>query len=187
MFHFLNRLMRGVVLACWLAAAWVVWTHRDRGKPLVDYFSLWKGSNWSAPEPLPRMPGTGVRMLGNINFQIRTDAGLAWNVGLVGADTNAWAKGAEGRRLALDLREALSNSVVGNRLELAVTVTNSSTRTGLGFGYVDGTNSLLLGWVGKGWVKVDEAACRALPIREQYALRVAERQAREAGLGVWAK
>jgi len=187
MFHFLNRLMRGCVLACWLGAAWVVWSHRDRAKPLLDYFALWKGSNWSAPAPLPRMAGTGVRMLGPVNFQMRTEEDQAWNVGLVGADTNGWSRGAEGRRLALELRGALSNSVVGGRVELAVTLTNPPTRTGLGFAYLDGTNSLLQGWVERGWVKVDEAACRALPISEQYALRMAERRAREAGLGVWAK
>jgi hypothetical protein len=74
--------------------------------------------------------------------------------------------------------------LIGRPIEFAFTQTNV-TRTGLGYLYIDSTNSVLLGLVEAGRCGVKTPETRVLPLQEQYQLRVAERQARTAKEGRW--
>lgn len=186
MFHFLNRCLQACVWLFWLSViAALVW-QRERARPALDYAILWKQANWSSPPELPRMRGTITRVLGNTTFYLRSDDSRIWSIGQQGCDTNALPQGVEGLRLSLETYRLLTNTLVGQPIELAFTRTNT-TRTALGFIYLQETNSLLLQLVSEGRCTVLPDETRALPIREQYRLRIAERQARREARGMWAR
>lgn len=183
MFIFLNRVVRGVVIAFWLAAAFLMWSQRERALPLVDQYQLWRDVNWSQPSPLPRMEATVVRSLGETSVQLKAVDGVLWNVGLVGGETNGLPLTAAGFKWSAEARRELAGRLAGRRVEFAWTRTNV-TRTALGFLYVDGTNSLV-GAVQDGLLVLKPEDVRVLPVREQYALRLADRAARADGAGRW--
>ncbi len=185
LFQFLNRCLRAFVWLCWLAAAAGLWMQRDRALPLVDYFVIWQDVKWARPAPLPRMEGRVVRVLGETMVQFRSNAGVTWNLGLQGCETNGLPSGLEGVRLVVDTRKQLGTLLDGRSVEFALTVTNAS-RTGLGYLYTDKTNSVLEALVSEGRCGVKTEETRVLPIGEQYRLRVAERRARADGMGRWA-
>ena len=185
MFRFLNRCLRAFVWVCWLGAGLTLWVQRERARPIVDYFLIWRDANWSSPAPLPRMSGKVVRTLSDSIVQFRADDGIIWNLGLQGCETSGPPFGVEGGRFVSDTRRQLGTLVEGRPVEFALTITNAM-RTGLGYFYLEQTNSVLLRLVEDGRFGVKTADTRALPIREQYQLKVAERKARSEGVGRWA-
>ncbi len=184
MFHFLNRCLRAFVWACWLGAGVALWFQREQARPLVDYFVIWRDANWSSPAPLPRMSGKVVRVLGESIVQFRADDGIVWNLGLQGCETNGPPLGIEGIRFGAETRRHLRTNVEGRPVEFALTITNAM-RTGLGYFYLEKSNSVLLRLVEDGRCGVKFAETRVLPIREQYRLRATERRARADGVGRW--
>ena len=185
LFQFLNRCLRAFVWLCWLGAAAGLWMQRDRALPLVDYFVIWRDTNWSTPAPLPRMGGRVVRVLGETMVQFRSDSGVTWNLGLQGCDTNGLPPGLEGLRLVGETRKQLGTLLEGRPVEFALTVTNAS-RTGLGYLYTEATNSVLDRLVTEGRCGVKAEETRVLPIGEQSRLRVEGRRGRSEGVGRWA-
>jgi hypothetical protein len=184
MFHFLNRCLHGFIWMCWIAAAAALWTQREHARPVVDYAVILRDANWSSPPLLPRFSGKVTRVLGESIVQFKADDGTVWNLGLQGCETNGLPAGIEGLRFVAETRRHLTNALVGRPVEFAFTQTNV-TRTGLGYFYLDSTNSVLLGLVEAGRCGVKTPETRVLPLREQYQLRVAERQARTAKEGRW--
>lgn len=183
MFILLNRLVKGFVIACWIAAAAALWSQRERARPLVDQYQLWHDVNWSQPPALPRMEAVVVRSFSETSIQMKAPDGRLWNVGLLGLGTNDVPFSRDGLRWAGATRTNLSRSLAGRQVQFAWTVTNI-TRTGLGFVYVDGTN-FLAGAVREGLVVLKPEDARVLPVQEQYALRLADRAARASGSGRW--
>ena len=98
MFIFLNRVLKGFVIAGWLAAAVALWWHREQARPLLDQYQLWHDVNWSQPPPLPRMDAVVVRVLGATSVQLRAPDNRLLNVGLVALDTNGLPQSVAGLR-----------------------------------------------------------------------------------------
>ena len=186
MFRFLNRCLRAVIWGFWIAMAVLVWSQREHARPLVDYYVLWQDLNWTRPPELPRMSGTVTKVLGEGIVQVRTPAGVAWNLGQQGHDTNGIPVSREGLQFVAENRRLFGEHLMGREVQFAFTQTNAVLRTGLGFLYTDATNSVLAHFVKEGRWSVKPTESRLLPLREQYELRVGERRAREAALGRWA-
>ncbi len=184
MFIFLNRLLKGFVIASWLAAAVALWSQRERARPLVDQYQLWHDVNWSQPSPLPRIDVTAVRMVGATTVQLRTPDRQLLNAGLLALDASGVPLNPAGMRWATGITTNLARRLAGRNVGFAYTLTNAS-RTGLGFLIVDGTN-LVHEAVREGWFALKPEEARVLPVAEQYQLRLEDRAARAAGAGRWA-
>lgn len=185
MFRFLHRCLHAVLWAFWLAMAFLLWRERERARPLVDYYVLWRDSGWARATPLPRMTGTVVKVIGDGVVQFRSDSGVTWNLGQQGIGTNALPPTPESAKFVVETRRMLAARLERQPVEFAFTQTNA-LRTGLGYFYLQQTNSLLHSFVEEGRWTVKTSDTRILPLREQYRLRLAERRARESTNGVWA-
>jgi hypothetical protein len=186
MFHWLNRIVRGVIILGWCAAAYGVWTQRERARPAVDYYALFRDADWQRPPPLPRWNGEFVRMVSPGLVELVDERGAKWRFGLQGlatvnpdlpphAPTNRWFLKQNYTNLMRELK--------GASLEIGVISTNLD-RTGVGFLYR--TNHLAhVDWVETGRYRLRPQECRMLPLPEQYALRLADREARRTTAGIW--
>ncbi len=186
LFQWLNRLLRLAIAVGWCAAAYGVWTQRERARPAVDYYTLWRDAGWQRPDPLPRWSGEFRRPVSPGVVEAVDEHQSRWKFGLRGlatvnpedprhAATNRWF-----------LRQTLTNltrELAGLPIEIG-TVGSAEGRTGSGFLYVDG-HLVQAGWVRAGRYRLRVEDCRVLPLSEQYELRVAEREARRERLGLW--
>jgi len=57
MFFFLNRLVKLGVLGLWLAGGYWIWTQRERGLPIWDYYQVWDAAGRKEPAELPTFEG----------------------------------------------------------------------------------------------------------------------------------
>jgi len=187
MFHWLNRIVRAVLFLCWCAAAYGLWTQRERARPAVDYYGLFRDAGWQRPEPLPRWNGEFLRLLSPGLLEAVDAGGSKWRFGLQGlatvnpdlpphTATNRWF-----------LRQNLTNllrELQKSPIEIGIISTNAD-RTGTGFLYQ--TNRLRhIDWVEAGRYRLRPEDCRSLPLSEQYALRLADRKAQQSRAGIWA-
>ena len=189
MFLFLHRVMKLGVFALWLGMAYLLWQQRERGRPLVDLYVGWRDAGYQQPPPLPRMDGTVMRVLGESTIQFKATNGVTYNLTIAGT-TNSGPVAAGGpvrRQFAAETGSNLTARLVGRPVSFAYTLLQPN-RTGVGFAYV-GTNelSVTVDLVAEGRGKLVTQALRVLPLREQLALRAADRAAQAGRQGVWAE
>lgn len=185
MFLFLNRLMKAGVFALWLAGAFWLWTERERGRPLLDYYEVWTAAGYRQPEPLPRFQGTFVRAVSDTAVYVRDPQGRIWSFGLIGVSgVDPAARDAQSLKFAAATRTNLTSRLAQLPVQLAFTVTNAN-RTGLGYLY-PGTNDagVAVELVAEGRWRLHPESARVLPLQEQVRLRAAERLARSNGRGL---
>ena len=186
MFQFLHRVMKLSVVALWLSMAFLVWQQRERGRPLVDLYEAWRDAGYQEPQPLPRLEGTVLRVLGENTIQLKATNGITYNLTMAGtADLGPVGTPEPGRRqFAAETSSNLSTRLVGQPVEFAYTLLQAN-HTGVGFAYV-GTNrlSVTLALVAEGRGKLMPQALRVLPLREQLALRAADRAAQAERQGL---
>ncbi len=195
MFLFLNRVMKTVVVGLWLAAAVWVWSERERGRSLLDWYQAWRDCGYTEPALLPAMDGSVVRVLAPSTVLFRDDGGSTFSLGMVG-----WIRPDENRTNPKALRiwsammmTNLTTRLAGQRCHFAcatlqtnwVGLQHAPSRTGTGFLYL-GTNSINLAFdlVTEGRIRISPTALQMLPLREQVAFRAAARRSSEAGTGL---
>lgn len=190
MFLLLNRVMRLGVALVLLGGVGLLWRERERARPAWDLLELWRDARWEWPAGPARVPVTGLGIYEPLGLQVRDTNGLPWNIGLAAVKpivplglAGRGARPAE-REAADAFRAHLLAAVKGQPLELAVTV-SSPSRTAVAFVQA-GPALLQQRLLAEGWVRLEPAEARLLPLREQYALRVAERTARREKRGGWA-
>lgn len=187
MFHWLNRTLRAFIVLCWCVAAYAVWTQRERARPAIDYYVLFRDAEWQRPDPLPQFAGEFRRLVSPGLIEVAAENGAKWRFGLAGlatvnpdlpphASTNRWFL----RQNYTNLTRELS----GAPIQIGLVNTNLD-RTGTGFLYR--SNRLVhVDWVRSGRYRLRPEDCRILPLREQYQLRLADREAQRAAAGIWA-
>ena len=191
MFLFLNRVMKVVVLGLWAAAAAWVWSERERGRPLLDWYQVWHDCGYTEPAPLPRLDGSVVRVLAPSTLLFREEGGATYSLGLVGwilPDANR-ADPKALRVWSAMMTSNLTQRLVGQTAHFAYATLQTNwvglprvpNRTGTGFLYL-GTNTLnlALDLVTEGKIRVSPAALQVLSLREQVAFRAAARRTPEA-------
>ena len=187
LFWKLHRAVQACFWLLWLLVAGFLYTQRALFVPAVDLAELW----WNQPRDqrgeLGQLSGRVTKVYDGDSFQLRDDKGLLYNYGLAGVTVpKPGAKASRLERAAAG--EALTNLtrvLVGEKVDLVVTLANPQNRTGLGLAQVGGTN--LNAWVlTEGWGRLNRDQIRALPLVEQFGLVSAERAARRRGAGVWA-
>ncbi|MFM8357571.1 MAG: hypothetical protein ACKOET_03355 [Verrucomicrobiota bacterium] len=163
----------------------------EHARPAWDYFELWRDANWAFADPPARVPVKGQGIYEPLSLQVRDTNGLPWNVGLAAVKplvplglTVRSPRPAE-REVGGAFRTNLLAAVKDQELELAVMVA-SPNRTAVAFVYA-GPELLQQRLLAEGWVRLEPAEARLLPLREQYALRLAERTARREKRGGWAE
>ena len=194
MFLFLNRVMKVVVLGMWAAAAAWVWSERERGRPLLDWYQVWHDCGYAEPAPLPRLDGSVVRVLAPSTLLFREEGGATYSLGLVGwilPDANR-ADPKALRVWSAMMTSNLTQRLVGQTGHFAyatlqtnwVGLQRAPNRTGTGFLYL-GTNTLNLAFdlVTEGKIRVSPAALQILSLREQVAFRAAARRTPEFRTG----
>ena len=189
MFLLLHRLMRLGVVALWLGLAFLLWEQRERGRPLVDLYEAWRDSGYQQPPALPRMEGRVARVLGENTIQFRTAEGETFNLTIAGA-TGGIAGPAQDisrRQFAAETCSNLTARFRGQPVSFAHTLLQPN-HAGVGFAYV-GTNqqNVTVELVAEGRGKLVKQALRVLPLREQAALRAADRAAQAGRKGLWAQ
>jgi|GEM_PF-2497763 len=186
MFKALHRLVQGILLLLLAGALWLLWEHRERGRPLVDLYVAWEGAGYHRPDPLPRSRGTVTRIVEENVVEVLDREGRTWNVGLNGLGA-VMGDGRDPvrRRFALATRTNLTERLIGRPVEMAWVTTNAN-RTALGFAYL-GTNYLNLAveLVETGRLRWIPEDTRMLPLLEQMRLRGADRRARIEKIGLW--
>lgn len=186
LFWTLHRAVKVLFWCFWLAVAGFVYTQRAALQPAVDLAELW----WNLPKDrsaeLAQISGRVTRLFAGDSLQVRTDEGVLFNYGLAGASVpkpgpKATTLEYQAARLS---QTNLSALVLGERVDIQVTLANPQNRTGLGLVRVGGTNvneALLR----SGWASLKREQIRALPLLAQYELVRAERLARHERLGLW--
>lgn len=197
MFLFLNRLMKALVIGLWIGAGAWVWSQREIGRPLLDYYQVWHECGYQEPPPLPRLEGSVERVLAPSTVIFRDTGGATFSIGLVG-----WV-GPDPAKTAPKAMKAWSTSMVavlsprwvGQPAHVAYTSLQTNWagyprapyRTGTGYLYL-GTNEVNVSaeLLAEGRIELTPQALQLLPLREQVAFRVASRQAaaRRASAGV---
>ncbi|MBX3732815.1 MAG: hypothetical protein KF791_09480 [Verrucomicrobiae bacterium] len=187
LFLALNRLLRALVVGLMLLGVWMLWERRERARPWLDLYVLWEACGYKAPPPVDTTPVLVVKVLAENVIQARDTNKVVWNVGLEGL-RGAVTDGDTPRlrKFAYATQTNLTGRLVGRTVDLAITQTLPD-RVARGFVY-EGTNasSLALELVASGRLRWVEDSTRMLPLREQVALRGADRRARDEGLGLWA-
>ncbi|MHB1306525.1 MAG: thermonuclease family protein [Limisphaerales bacterium] len=187
MFRILHRLYVAGLWLVWMLAAFAVYEQRALVAPLRELGELiWNQDRESSP-PRTRLVGTVRSVYSGDGFQLKDDAGYLFNYGLAGVD----APKAEAALSPLDLQTArgsrsnLAALLVDRRVEIEVTRANPETRTGLGLVRAEGTNLNTL-VLASGWAELRREQIRGLPLKEQFAMVLAEQSARRRGMGLWA-
>lgn len=179
--------MKLAVAALWAGMAFLLWQQRERARPLMDLYEAWRDAGYQEPPPLPRLEGTIVKALPGGALQIKDAKGQTYNLTLAGADGMDAGLSRDPMRLrrAAELRTNLTARLAGQPVEFAYTLLQPN-RTGVGFAYL-GTNqvNLTMDLVASGQAKIIDKAVHVLPLREQMALRAAERKAQTERLGLW--
>lgn len=187
LFWKLHRTVKAGFGLLWLLLVYFIYTQRAMLVPAYDLAELW----WNQPRDqrgeLAQLSGRVTKVYDGDSFQLRDEKGLLYNYGLAGVTMpKPGAKASRLERAAAG--EALTNLtrvVLGEKVDLTVTLANPQNRTGLGLAQVGGTN--LNAWVlTEGWGRLNRDQIRALSIVEQFGLVSAERAARRRGAGVWA-
>jgi hypothetical protein len=175
MFKTLNRLMKLAVVLAWAGAAFLLWTQRERGRPLLDLYLVWKESGYQSPEPLPRVRGDVTRVLAENRIILRGTNGLGYELILAGVPTMS-GNSPDRFKIVLQQRTNLAAQVVGRSAEFAYTLMQPA-RVGIGFLYVE-TNSVSLNveMAEAGKARLSDQVIRLLPLREQAAFRAAVRR-----------
>ncbi len=187
MFLALHRLLKLGVVTLWLGLAFLLWQQRERGRPLVDLYEAWRDSGYQQPPALSRMEGTVARVLGENTIQFKTADGQTFNLTIAGVIPGNASKVHDlaRRQFAAETCSNLTARFVGQPVSFAHTLLQPN-HTGVGFAYV-GTNqqNVTVELVAEGRGKLLPQALRVLPIREQLALRAADRAARAGRKGLW--
>lgn len=186
LFQWLNRLVRAVIVLGWCAAALGVWTQRERARPAVDYYVLWRDAGWQRPVPLPRWSGEFRRSISPGLLELVDDRQAKWRVSLRGLATVNPDDPRHGLTNRWFLRQVLTNvtrELTGKSLEIG-SVGTAGNREITGFVYREG-QLLQSAWVRAGWYRLRAEDCRILPLGEQYELRLAEREAQKQRAGLW--
>jgi len=186
MFRLLNRVVRMVLLLAWGAAAYGVWTQRERARPLVDYYQLFRDGGWQVPEPLPRWQGEFRRMIRPDVLEAVDAKGNSWRftvLGLATVNPDAAPDAGANRWFLQQVATNFTEYLKGATMDIGVTSTNTD-HTGVGFVY-RGAHLAQVDWVAAGWYRLRPGDCRTLPLDEQYALRLASREARRRAAGIW--
>ncbi len=188
MFLFLNRVMKALVIGLWIGAGAWVWSQREIGRPLLDYYQVWKDCGYQEPASLPRLEGAVERVLAPSTVLFRDTGGATFAMGLIG-----WV-GPDPAKTAPKAMKAWSTSMVavlsprwvGQPAHVAYTSVQTNWvgfprapyRTGSGYLYL-GTNEVNVSaeLLAEGRIELTPQGLQILPLREQVALRVVSRQA----------
>jgi hypothetical protein len=185
LFHLLNRAVRLTVALVWCVAFWAVWQHREQARPLVDFYELWRDVKFEFPKPLPRLTARVLRVNNATSLHLQDTNGAKWNIGLIGLAPNpAITQPREIRQRDREIVQWLGARLGNEPVEVAHTIL-TPLGTGLGFVY-QGTNLIQHELVREGRLQLMAEPARILPLREQYALRIADRKARAEEIGIWA-
>lgn len=188
MFLFLNRVMKASVIALWIAAGVWVWSQREVGRPLLDYYQVWHDCGYQEPPPLPRLDGSVERVLAPSTVVFRDTGGAVFTIGLIGwvGPDPAKTPPKVMKSWSTSMVEVLNPRLVGQPAHVSYTQLQTNWagyppkpyRTGTGYLYV-GTNTVNLAaeLVAEGRIEMTPQALQVLPLKEQIAFRVAARQA----------
>lgn len=185
MFFLIRRTLITLFWCFWACVAFYLYQQRARFEPAIDYATLWRNRDRNAPQEFPRLAGHVTRVLDSESVQLRTGHSDLWVFGFTGlAIPRATALSTpEQKQLATDARDLLARWLEDQDAIVRVTF-QTEQRTGLGIFLVGDTNANL-GLVAHGLAAVRPDYLRSLPVREQFELVQAEKQARRRGLGIW--
>jgi endonuclease YncB( thermonuclease family) len=185
MFRTLRKI---VTVGMWAFAVGVgLWVYQCRSvfEPLGDWVDVMVNRK-SVPQVFQeQISGTVTKVVDGGTFQLRDEQGRLHAIRLVGVDAPVFTGGLSRRAdlLAARSRTNLSSLVLSNQVVADLTHATPQ-RAGVGVVRSNGTN--INEMVARtGWGKVKRDHIRSLPVADQVRLIQSEREAREAGLGVW--
>jgi endonuclease YncB( thermonuclease family) len=188
LFWMLHRAVKALFWCFWLAVVGFLYTQRAALQPAVDFAELWWNLPADRPAQLARLSGRVTRLFAGDSLQLQDHQGWLFNYGLAGVSAPRPTPTATPmERLAAGACQTnLSQLVLGQRIEIDVTLANPQNRTGLGLVRVGGTNVNEM-MLRSGWASLKRGQIRVLPLLTQYELVRAERLARQRRLGLWAE
>jgi hypothetical protein len=186
MFRWMNRVYRALWVLAALAIAFLLWQQRGRMRPVIDYYQLWHNVDFNFPKEPERVPVELVRVLSETVVHVRDKDGVLWAVGLQAAEGisgQVLRRSEKARDWSQSVREEITEALEAGSLKVAM-VSRNPNRTASGFLYLD-EELYLEEMVSRGWVILKPEAARVLPLKQQHALRLADRHSRAQGLGLW--
>jgi len=182
--------LRRIVLTVFglLVAGLLVFLYQKRYvvQPVFDYYALWHASRAMEKAYMGELTGQATAVMSGDLFQVRGRDGLNYNFRLAGiqAPQRSLASSKELQRLASLSKSNLASLVLSNQVKVAFTYM-SEFHGGVGLAYVNETNNVNARMLEAGLAWINTNGLKALPLRDQYTLVLAERNARQQQLGGW--
>lgn len=186
MFRWLNRLYRALWILIGILILALLWNQRYRVLPAKDYYTLWHQVDYNFPSALSTQPVELVRVVSETIFHVRDKEGTLWALALSGCEGVSGLELQRSKDLrdwTAEVRSEMTELLEAGTIEVAFQSKNMN-RTANGFLYLDG-ELFLVRMVAEGWVRMRGESTKTLPLREQYALLLADREARAEVRGVW--
>ena len=186
MFFILRRIVLTIFGLLVAGLLFCLYQKRIVAQPLFDYYALWNASRGVQRAYVGELTGQVTAVLGGDLFQVKGRDGGIYNFRLaaVQAPQRSAATSKELQRLANLSKTNLVSLILSNQVKVAFTYMNEF-RGGVGITYVNDTNNVNARMLEAGLVWINTNGLRTLPLRDQYALVLAERKAKEQRLGGW--
>jgi endonuclease YncB( thermonuclease family) len=187
MFYTIRKVILCTIWGLLLLGGWTLYANREVFRPLVDLVRVSKEMTLvQTPQPIiGQITGQVVQVTGADTFRVRNDAGTVFHFRIDGVDAPQLgdAQTRKQTHLWTQCRTNLSSLILSNQVRIDITGTNQN-RGGWGVVYLNGTN-LNLKMVEAGRARINPNYLKTLPLKEQYALLTAQKNAQELRLGIW--
>ena len=186
MFFVLHRLAQAIFGLMVAALLVFLYQKRQVAQPVVDYYELWRASRGMERIYRGEMSGQVVTVTGGDLFQVKGTDGFVYGFRLAGLEAPLRPQRPNKEHMLHfnQSKSQLTSLILSNRVRVAFTHLSES-RAGVGMTYVSGTNNVNVRLLESGMAWINSNALRMLPLRDQYALLLAERSAQQQKLGCW--
>jgi endonuclease YncB( thermonuclease family) len=186
MFWFLHYSVKAVIALGIVGIGVVLYINRHWFTPADEWVETMRRVK---TEPLPVLgvtTGRVVRVPTGDTVVIQPDAGPPQNFRIAGITVPPYSRNplSDEARVHRETRDYLSRLALSNDVRVAYTFLAPGELGGIGGAYLESTN-LAVPLLASGMAIVHDGSLKGLPVIQQVLLLAAEKEAREAGRGLW--